>query len=224
VIFRRKSAEADPPGDDASADLETAADLPEESAGDRRGQVGPWDSTERPPLADDPNVIDLGALLVRGRPGLELRLQTDQSTDAVVAVMLVGQDGAVELRGFAAGRSRGIWSDVRRDIAGEAARHGGTATESEGEYGPELRVVVPLHASDGRPGTQVSRVVGIEGPRWLLRVTYLGRPATSPDPDDTLAAAVRDVVVVRGQDAMAPRDPLPLRLPPHAQVVPDVDS
>lgn len=224
MIFRRKGAGADPSGDEASLDLETVADRAAESAGDRRSHVGPWDSTERPPVADDPDVIDLGAVLIRGRPGLELRLQTDQSTGAVVAVMLVSQDGAAELRGFAASRSRGIWSDVRRDIAGEAARHGGTATESEGEYGPELRVVVPLQGSDGRSGTQVSRVVGIEGPRWLLRVTYLGRPATSPDPENTLAAAVRDVVVVRGQDAMAPRDPLPLRLPPHAQVVPDVDS
>lgn len=216
MIFRRhreEDSEDDlPVGDVASPDGVAESD-------DRRAQVGPWDDSERPPDTDDPRVIDLGGLVVTGRAGLELRLQTDPSSQAVVAVMLVSQDGAVELRAFAASRTSGIWDDVRREVAAEAARLGGTATETEGEYGTELRVVVPLQAPDGRSATQTSRVVGIEGPRWMVRATYLGAPATAPDPDHVLTAALRDVVVVRGQEAMAPRQPLPLRLPPNAQVV-----
>jgi Protein of unknown function (DUF3710) len=77
-----------------------------------------------------------------------------------------------------------------------------------------LRVKVPVKTQDGRNTTQNSRIVGIEGPRWLLRATYLGHAAGDPNPDDPLELAVRDVVVVRGGMAMAPREPIPLRLPP----------
>jgi len=197
--------------------VESAAETAEE----HRSRVGPWDGAERPAAADNSHSVNLGGLVVTGRPGLELRLQTDKTTGAVTAVLLVSDQGAVELRAFAAGRSTGIWDDVRRDMAAEAARRGGTATETGGEYGPELRVMVPLKAPDGTATTQTSRVVGIEGPRWLLRATYLGKPATEPDPDDVLVQAVRDIVVVRGHEAMAPREPLPLRLPSNAQAIPD---
>lgn len=215
MIFRRRKA-ADT-GDDVTVDDVEPSEDP--STADRRRAVGPWDDSERTPDTDDPSCIDLGGMVITGRKGLELRLQTDPSTQAVVAVMLVSQDGAVELRAFAAGRTAGIWDDVRRDVAAEAARLGGTATETAGEYGTELRVVVSVQAPGGGSATQTSRVVGIEGPRWMLRATYLGSPATAPDPDHVLSAALRDVVVVRGQDARAPREPLPLRLPPNAQVV-----
>ena len=216
ILRRRGARSSEPDADDPIEDLEP------DDRKDHRGTVGPWDAAERTPDADDPRTIDLGGLVITGRVGLELRLQTDQATGAVVAVMLVAQDGALELRPFAAGRSAGIWDDVRRDIAAEAARLGGTATESQGEYGTELRVVVPVAgAGGGGSTTQTSRVVGIQGPRWLLRATYLGAPATSSDPEHLLTQALRDVVVVRGQEAMAPREPLQLRLPANAQVVSD---
>jgi hypothetical protein len=59
--------------------------------------------------------------------------------------------------------------------------------------------------------------VGIDGPRWLLRATYLGQPAIEPSDAHLLESAVRDLVVVRGQEAMPPREMLPLRLPPTAR-------
>ncbi len=213
MIFRRRSRSGE--------DEEVVPETPSEQAqtgGDLRSRVGPWDAAERPSALDDPRTIDLGGLVITGRVGLEVRLETDPDSGAVASVLLVGEDGAVEIQAFAAGRSRGVWDDVRRDIISEAARLGGTATEIEGEYGAELRVVVPVQAPDGSAATQASRVVGIEGPRWLLRATYLGRPASAPTADDVLTGAVRDVVVVRGTVAMAPRDPLPLRLPADVEL------
>ena len=181
-----------------------------------RERVGPWDADEREVDTEDGRIVDLGGLIITGRPNLELRLQTDQASGAVGAAMLVGKDGAVELRAFAASRSGGVWDDIRREIAAEASNRGGTATEADGPYGPELRLKVPVQTPDGRNATQTSRIVGIEGPRWLLRVTYLGNAATTPNPDGPLESAVRDVVVVRGGVAMAPREMIPLRMPPGA--------
>jgi hypothetical protein len=178
---------------------------------------GPWDIADVEVSEDDPDLVDLGGLLVRGRPGLEMRLQVDERDQTVVAVLLVTDEGAVELRAFAAPRNESIWDDVRREIGAEATRRGGTADEQQGEFGTELRVAVPVQTSEGQQATQVSRVVGVSAPRWLLRGTFLGRPAHSPDPDGVLESALREVVVRRGEGPMAPRSPIPLQMPPGAE-------
>ena len=230
MIFRRRHKEngstgATSPPDATGAGNEVAAEVDVMSLGDEvtgeefRTLVGPWDVSERPIDATDPLSIDLGALVVKGREGFELRLQTDKDTDVVQAVMLVATDGAVELRAFAKSRGAGLWDGVRKEIAADAARRGGTATELDGRYGAELRVVAPIRTPEGKAATQTSRIVGVDGPRWLLRATYLGRPATDPDPTYVLEAAVRDLIVVRGQVAMPPREQLPLRLPHSARRV-----
>jgi hypothetical protein len=180
---------------------------------------GPWDSAEVTIDEDDPTKIDLGSLVVTGKPGLELRLQVDEATQQVAAVLLVGPDGAVELRPFAAPRNSDTWDGIRKHIAAETAQRGGTATETEGAYGRELQVVMPVTTPEGKSATQASRVLGISGPRWLLRATFLGKPALEPQVDGDIEVALREVIVVRGNDPMAPGDPLPLAMPANAQPV-----
>jgi len=171
-------------------------------------------------LDAEPPRVDLGGLLVTGGEGIELRLQADEQTGAVTSVLLAGADGAVELRAFAAPKSGGLWEELRREMIAEAARLGGTGdelpTDSPADQ-PQLRLRVPVKGADGRSGVQVSRVAAYEGPRWLLRATFLGAAATTADADSPLERAVRDVVVVRGQGAMSPREPLALRLPTEAR-------
>jgi hypothetical protein len=208
---RKKDA---PPGVEEPA----APAQPELEAPDDVRAGGPYDSSEVDvDETADQSRVDLGSLVVTGRPGLELRLQVDEQSGAVAAVLLVAETGAVELRAFASPRNGSIWDDVRRTIAAEAARQGGTATEQDGPWGTELRLLVTGTDDQGRTVTQASRVVGITGPRWLLRATFFGGPAEQPDPDDPVESAVRDVVVVRGSEAMAPGEFLPMSLPPHAR-------
>lgn len=235
--FRRnksEQAELAPASDEveasapADAEAASAGDAPEAApqaaTGTGERAAGPWDSSEVELDEDDPTVVDLGGLVVKGRPGLELRLQVDEASQQIAAVLLVGPDGAVELRPFAAPRNGDIWSDVRRQIAAETARRGGTATEADGPYGTELRVAMPATTPDGQAATQPSRVIGIAGPRWLLRATFLGRPAVSPQADGELETALSDVVVVRGSAPMAPGEPLPLVMPTNARPVQGEDA
>lgn len=177
---------------------------------------GPHDASA---VREDDGVdrIDLGGLLVVPRDGVELRLQADQTTGAVSSVLLAAGSAALELRPFAAPKSGGLWDEVRREIAAEATRQGGTATETEGIHGAELLLRVPVRTPDGRNALQISRIVGVEGPRWFLRGTFLGLAATESDPEGPLEQAFREVVVVRGRLAMAPREALPLRLPHDAR-------
>jgi hypothetical protein len=67
-------------------------------------------------------------------------------------------------------------------------------------------------------------VLGVTGPRWLLRATFLGRPAVEPREDGELETALREVVVVRGGAPMAPGEPLPLVMPNNARPVQGQDS
>jgi hypothetical protein len=160
---------------------------------------------------------DLGSLLIRPPEGMDLQLQVDEASGTVLAVLLANQEGAVELRAFAAARNAALWSDARREIAADAARRGGTATEQEGPFGTELAVVVPVTTPDGEQAVQPSRVIGHNGPRWFLRATVLGRPAIEPETAGPWEEAIRGVVVRRGSEAMPPGEALPLQLPPEAE-------
>jgi len=180
---------------------------------------GPWDASEVELDEEDGSRVHLGALAIAGRPGVEVRLQADQASGQVQSVLLVAEDGAMELRPFAAPRHESIWDDTRERLAAEATRRGGRAAEVEGPYGPALQMVLPAVAPDGTQGTQTSTVLGIVGPRWLLRVSTFGRPAVSYDDNELLEKVLRDVVVVRGTQPMSPGEPLPLTLPPGARQV-----
>lgn len=205
--FRRKSTDDDPVD---FVDGEVGA------AASDAGPDGPFDADELP--ADDVERVDLGSLLIAPEPGRELRLQVDEASGQVQSVMLAGSDGAVEIRAFAAPRNGDLWSEVRPQIAADMAQRGGTTTEREGRFGTELVCSVQVKRPEGGTATQPSRILGINGSRWLLRATLLGRPAVefdATDWEDTLT----QVAVRRGTHALPVGEPLPLVLPEQAQRV-----
>jgi hypothetical protein len=208
---RRKQQPAEEPAVQAAPTPDSSEDTDGATATDDRRAHGPWDVSERPVADDEADRIDLGSLLLHGGdPEVEVRLQVDEKSEQVIAVMLVSQDGAIELRPFAAPRHEDSWEEVRPRIAADAARRGGTATTVEGPYGPALQMVLTGTDQEGRTVTQQSVVWGINGPRWLLR-------AHDYQEDGSLERALREVVVVRGTQPMAPGDALPLKLPTNAR-------
>ncbi len=175
---------------------------------------GPWDAADVPD--DEKPRLDLGGLLVPVPPDTEVRVDVSPEGE-VVAATLVRGTGAVQVNAFAAPRTEGIWAEVLDEIATSLAESGGLAERSTGPHGPELRTAVPTQAPDGSIVMAPARFVGVDGPRWFLRAMYTGSAAVDPDAAAPLEEALRDVVVVRGGDPMAVRDPLPLRLPAQAQ-------
>jgi hypothetical protein len=89
---------------------------------------------------------------------------------------------------------------------------GGSAEHTGGPFGQELRARIP----DESGGTQAARFIGVDGPRWFLRGLLSGPAATDSAQAGRLEEVFRGVVVNRGVDAMAPRDPLLLHLPREA--------
>ena len=181
----------------------------------RRRSQGPWDVDD---LEDDGiDRIDLGSLRVAPTEGTELRLQVDEQTGEVQSAMLAGDEGALELRAFAAPRGGDLWSEVRPQIAADVSQHGGTATEREGRWGVELVCQMQVVMPDGTQAMQPSRIVGVNGSRWLLRATFLGLPAVQPEDAQLWEDALAAVVVQRGSHAMPVGDALPLVLPDDAE-------
>jgi hypothetical protein len=221
VKFRRKPAASESVSDglaDGAVDpaVDGGVDGPDGSAS---APAGPYDADDQPELASDADRVDLGSLLLAPFPGRELRLQVDDSTGAVQAALLTAEDGALELRAFAAPRHGDLWSEVRPQLAADVERRGGSVTEREGRWGTELVCQLGVQLPDGQTGVQVSRIIGINGPRWLLRATLLGRPAVDGDYARSWEDGVTEVVVRRGAGAMPVGEALPLTLPPQAQRV-----
>ncbi|GAA2513235.1 DUF3710 domain-containing protein [Pilimelia columellifera] len=165
---------------------------------------GPYDISQAPKGVER---LDLGALRLPAVEGVEVRVQADP--DGVVQqVLLVDGQSALQIGVFAAPRTEGIWDEVREEIHASLKEDGLTAAEHDGEFGVELRAVVP-----SPEGPADIRFVGIDGPRWMVRGVFQGLAAAAPDQAQSLTTCLRELVVDRGQDAMPVREPLDLRLP-----------
>lgn len=196
---------------------------------------GPWDIAEVEDLDNDEDGprIDLGAMILTGVPGSELRLQVAEDTRQIVSAMLIiqttidaeavgnGQSqtvtSALELGAYAAPRSGGFWPELREEISGSATEAGGSASLNPGPFGAELFRLFPVTTPDGEEGYQPSKMWVAEGPRWLLRGIVYGQAAIEEDDEAPAVldavSAFRKVVVRRGEEAMAPGDLLPLSMP-----------
>ena len=194
------------PGDDAPAPDATDAGY------DR--SAGPFDESEADLADQELPRLDLGSLRIPGLPGVQVQVEVDQNSQEVRAVTAIAGDGAVQLQALAAPRSEGLWEELRAEMLAElTSAQGATVSGDTGAFGPELRAVVPARSPEGKQVMQPLRFTGVDGPRWFLRAVFMGRAAVQPDPDDVLHTLVHQTIVVRGTDARAPRDPLPLRLP-----------
>lgn len=214
MVFRRRNkGEAQADAESAEEPSATAEGGEQETdaapAARPAREGGPWDSAEAP--EDKVERVDLGGVLIPIVDGMELRAEIAE--ERVVAATLIIERSAIQIQPFAAPRTMGIWDEVRQEIASGITQGGGEVQEDEGRFGVELVATVPVALPDGTAGFQVARFLGVDGPRWFLRAVITGEGALEADAREPLENLLADVVVVRGGDAMAPRDPIPLRLP-----------
>lgn len=199
----------------ASEPEEVREDSAAESAGasteaSGRSVTGPFDVSE---ISSRDGYVDLGALLIAPREGLQLRLEVEEATQRVVAVTMDLNGSSLQLQAFAAPRSEGLWDEIREQIGQSVGSQGGQVEEIQGDFGTELVAKLPASASDGSQGYRVARFIGIDGPRWFLRGVFGGEAALNREAAAGLEELFRKIVVIRGDNPMPPRDLLQLRLP-----------
>ncbi|MBX6388849.1 MAG: DUF3710 domain-containing protein [Frankia sp.] len=204
MVFRRGRKRRDRV-DDETPQLDEEPDEAPAPPGD---PDGPYDVALAP--RDDVQRLDVGALRVPALQGIQVQFQVEESSGRPMSVVVADGRSAMELAVFAAPKSSGLWDAVRADII-EQLRAGGREPRTvTGRYGPELELTLPTPT----PGQVVpGRMIGVDGPRWFLRAVLTGPGALDPAQAPLLDKVLRLLVVVRGEEAMPVRDPLPLRLP-----------
>ncbi|MDO5710376.1 MAG: DUF3710 domain-containing protein, partial [Micrococcales bacterium] len=192
------------PANDAAATAEAAPEV----AADQ--QVGPFDASQVPTAE---GFVDLGAIRLPGIQGLVMSMEMDQASGDVTAVRIHLGESQLQLQAFAAPRSSGIWDEIRGEIAEALAAQGGSADEQGGPFGTELLVRMPGRGADGSSVISAMRFVGIDHPRWFLRGVISGPAAIDSAAAQPFVDLLHVTVVDRGNEPMAPRELLPLRLP-----------
>ena len=196
---------------DAAENVDEAQEvvaLPESSTeyegrGDERG---PWD-VEDENVPDYDEYLDMGSYYLPFMKGIELRVKANRATKKVLGTTITYGSSSVEIEAFAAPKTLGLWDDVRADLI-EANKD---AKEVEGVFGTEL--ALPVTVKGGRK--VLTRIVGVDGPRWMLRGIFSGKAATDPEGEETKALNqfFADIVVERGDNPLAPRDLIPMHPP-----------
>lgn len=212
MFRRRRSADAEPEDEfESFEDEPVTAAVP---AAPPRAGGGPWDAGEAHP---DTDRVDLGSLLVPQGEDQEYEIQLVMAEHQGAWVRVTHGESDMMVQAFAAARRGALWDDIRAEIAVDVEGAGGKSEESQGSFGMELIAEVPAEPNRPEAGLRQVRFAGVDGPRWFLRAMFQGPAAAGGAPAQVLEAVLRDIVVVRGEHPVPPRDILELRLPPEVR-------
>lgn len=174
-----------------------------------RADNGPYDASEVPSMRP---YIDMGGIKIAPREGLKVRLDVDEKTKRIVAISLDYQGSTLQVQGFSAPKSTGLWNILRAQLVQNLTSQKAQVTEREGPLGPELFVIPP----QGKQA-QAVRFVGVDGPRWTLRGVIIGAAAQGGAEGEGVESVFREIVVVRGDAPMPPSELLQLKVPAGLQ-------
>ena len=197
---------------DESKDAEESTEKSDQTSQADRDEAeqsgkGPWDSLDSE-APDTDEYLDIGALMLPFLKGSELRLKANSQTGDVLGATITYGSSSLELEPFAAPKSLGLWDEVRADLL----KANPSCKEVDGVFGKELTLPVKVKGKN-----MLTRVVGIDGPRWMLRGIFSGPAAKGGKEKDVLDGYLADLVVVRGDEPLAPRDLVPM----HAPITPN---
>ena len=190
--------------DEAENEPEVPTELVDEYEG--RGEYfGPWD-VEDGDAPDYDEYLDLGAFYLPFLQGIELRVKANKASKQVIGCIITFGSSSLEIEAFAAPKTLGLWDDIREDLLAANPK----ASEHPGVFGSE--VLLPVSLRNGKKLT--TRVVGVDGPRWMLRGIFSGTAAKPGNKEyDALDGFFSKIVVSRGEEPLAPRDLIPMHPP-----------
>lgn len=147
-------------------------------------------------------VLDLGSIKV-ALPK-ESQVQVEMGEQGPQMLHIITRHGRFTPVAFAAPNSGGLWEESSQEIADGMRNDGMPAVFENGPWGREV-------VGKGEGG--VIRVIGVEGPRWLYRVTL----AAPHGEEDGMAELGREMIarsfVHRGSTPVLAGDSLPVQLP-----------
>lgn len=183
-------------------ELEAPKEAPED-----REESGPFDESEAP---EETSYIDFGALRIPVVEGMGVRVEFHETTRAVVGIAIDLDGSSLQLQAFATPRSSGLWKPVRKQLIASLEQQGATVGTEETEVGT---AVVATMTPPGTTKQRTLKFVGVDGPRWFVRGVVSGPAARDEELFAPLLGFFRAIVVVRGAQAVPPRDLLAMKMP-----------
>lgn len=202
-------APAEQPVADAPAERAAVQDVPAASVEHDAvtGTTGPFDGDNV--NIDDfdfsdfaSGVLDLGSMKLAIPQGAQVQVEMGEKGPKMLH--LVTTSGRVTPVAFAAPTQGGQWETASQEILDGMRGEGSDAGFEAGPWGRE--VVASAN-------NNVMRIIGIDGPRWMLRLTV----AAPQDKADSAADIARDIAartfVYRGNDPILAGNSLPVVMP-----------
>lgn len=147
-------------------------------------------------------ILNLGSIQLPLPKGSQVQVEMGEQGPRMLHV--VTEFGRITPVAFAAPNSGGMWEESSDEIAEGMRGDGMPATYEEGPWGREVV---------GRGDNGVIRIIGVEGPRWLYRVTL----AAPHGKEDQLADLAREIIarsfIYRGTAPVLAGNSLPVELP-----------
>ncbi|MDD6461712.1 MAG: DUF3710 domain-containing protein [Bifidobacteriaceae bacterium] len=204
-----EDAELREAADEEAADADEDADGEDADDDEIDLTQGPWDyEDEGIDPDDDDRYISFGSLFLPLVEGLTIRAKRStnpQSPSPLESITVQLGDGAIEIVPLAAPKTMGLWDELSDEIL-EMHKE---AKIEEGRFGDEVMLPVKVKGK-----TMMTRIVGVDGPRWLLRGVFSGDAAEGEGGNkQALDDYFAQIIVRRGEEPLAPRDVIPI-LPP----------
>lgn len=184
--------------------MSSAAPAAESSA---EGEMGPFDADTMDIQEFDfsdfsENIINLGSMQIPLPNPSEIQVEMGDQGPRMLHILT--EYGRITPVAFAAPRSGGQWRTATIEIADGMRAENVNVTIEDGPWGREVV---------GKAGEAVFRVIGVDGPRWMLRFTM----ASPFNLADQMADLAREIVVrtfvTRGSQPIPAGNPLPVALP-----------
>ncbi len=171
------------------------------------GEMGPYDG-DNVDIAEfnfedfSVGLLDLGSMRIPLPKGSQVQVEMGQDGPRMLHILT--PHGRMTPVVFAAPRTPGQWAESAEDIVQGLEADGFAAHPEDGPWGSEI-----VGSSD-KGGI---RIIGVEGPRWMYRLT-LAAPAGK---EEELAKLGREVVartfIYRGEEPILAGSSLPVMLP-----------
>lgn len=176
---------------------------------------GPFDISERDVSK---GYLDLGPLKLPAIAGIQLQPMFGADKKTIVRMSIVVGNSALQTFVAAAPKSGGAWEQIISGTTESFEAQGGKVTPNDGPWGKELLVQLPVKSPDGRQGVAATRIVGVEGDRWVLRIDIVGGAVTDQKAFNAVAMIINNLVVERDDEPRPPLSIIPFTIPPELAV------
>lgn len=206
------AAEADQAAATADTAIDAGADAAPASEQAAAGtalptESGPFDVADAKPEEFDFSdfakaSVNLGSVLLAVPHAGDIQVEMGPQGPTMLHVVTTA--GRITPVAFAAPTSGGLWETSSREIAEGLSNDGLQVHLEEGPWGDEVV---------GVRGDMQMRIIGADGPRWMMRLTLAGPVASADELADIGRGVMARCFVSRGNNPMPAGQPLPVTLP-----------